>query len=651
LVVALDTDMTLPDQIDTIELVVSTHGAPLLDLPLPVGTGPDTQPIPATLTLVAGPDPSLPVTIQVVGWKNGVARTIRQVVTTVPPDRVGTLRMPVQWLCDGTTQTVETADGGVAYQSSCGADATCKEGECVASEVDSSTLATYAPQLVFGGGTAPAGDAQTTGTCFDTIPCMVPGTVEAPDDQCTVALPAAGADVNVALRVAGSGICDTTGTTCFVPLDEDPEGWTLADGRIALPSAACGKLRDGLVEGVVVSTACATKTSSVPPCGSWSSVQPAADASAVVVHDAAVRPMPTVLSTVVADGGASSACCPLMADSAKLYTCVCRGSSPVQVVSIDPSTGATADVAAFSPSYLRAQYEAVLASGEVWWVDRGSSDAAAAACPVYGTSIADAGTDAPLAVVDGDIYDGANILADANDLYVLADNVSGLSAVASPVQLLGISRATGTVTPFNTGGATAVVQFTQDANAVYTAVDTDEAVDGGVERVSQIVEFPKSGAAQVTLVSNTLTTTDTSHGGFIGLQDDGTSLFALLEAPPAPDGTVETQVLQLSPADAGSSLLYEENVNPAVETMQMLGAVNGAVVVVRVVTVDPDGGSSSPRQSSVLVIPPGGGSPRIVASFVDDQPIFGLQTPPFTPDAFWLSASGRVFRLPAAALQ
>jgi hypothetical protein len=652
LIVALDTDMALPDQIDTIELIVSTHGSPLLDLPLSVGMGADTQPIPATLTLVAGPDPSVPATIQVIGWKNGVARTIRQVVTTVPTDRAATLRMPVQWLCDGTTQTVATADGGVAYQSSCGPDATCKEGECVVSTVDSTTLTTYTPQIVFGGGNAPSAGQTTTGSCFDTLPCMLAGTIETPDDQCTVDLPPGG-NVNVALRVAGNGICDTTGTTCFVPLDENPdEGWSIQDGRIALPNKnVCTKLRDGEIDGVVVSTSCPTKTPSVPPCGAWSSVAPPVDAGTVVVADAGSPPTPTIVASVGPDAGTSSVCCPLMADSRLLYTCTCQGRGPVQIGSMDPATGATASVGILTPQDVRAQYAAVLASGEVWWVDRNNGGDAGASCSVQGTSSTDGGTGTALGVVQGDIYDGADILADAANLYFLADNVSGLAATASPVQLIRMARATGETTPLDTGGAVALLQFTQDMDFVYAGVDTDVSVDGGVERVSQIMQFPKSGMSGTPLARTTIVTSDAAHGGFIGLQSDGTSLFALFEAPPAADGTIDTQVLRVDPTDAGSATVYDDVVNPQFERLRLLGAVGGAAVLVRDVSAGPDAGAGASTQSSILVIPAAGGAPRIVASYVNDTPLFELQVPAFSPDTFWVNQSGKVFRLPAAAVQ
>jgi hypothetical protein len=286
----------------------------------------------------------------------------------------------------------------------------------------------------------------------------------------------------------------------------------------------------------------------------------------------------------------------------------------------------------------------------VWWSDRTASGDAGYSCTLFGMSTADGGTGNPLAVINGDVYDGADILADATNLYALADNVSGLTATAAPVQLIRVSRATGSVTPLDTGGAVSLLQLTQDATAVYVGVDTDVALDAGVERVSQIVRFPTDGGPSTKAVATTLTTTDPSHGGFIGLQDDGTALFALYEAPPAADGTVDTQVLRLDLSDAGSSVVYDEVVDPKIERLRLLGAVNGAVVLVRDIAVQADAGVTS-SESAVLGIPAAGGAPRILASFVRDTPIFELQAPPFSPDTFWVNSSGRVFRLPAGALQ
>lgn len=652
LIIAIDTDMALPDQIDTVELQIVIQGVTVLDNPMPVGAGVlDTQPIPATLTLVAGPDPTLPVTIRVLGIKGSTTRTLRQVITTIPQDRIATLRMPVQWLCDGTAQAVTLPDGGVGYESSCGPDATCKAGRCVESMAQPTDLEDYQPQAIFGGGPAPTAGGTTTGTCFDTIPCMVGGNLEVPDDQCTIDAPAGDqGNVNVALRIANDGICDTTGTTCFVPLDGDSsEGWTGSAGRIALPTSVCTKLRTGLVAGVVTSTSCPTKTDAIPPCGAWSSVAPAVDAAAPKGDAMASTPVPVLVSSTISSGGATSICCPLTADSNKLYTCSCTGSN-VQVLSIDPSAGTTTVATTLAPQSQRTQYAGVLAGGSLFWADR-TTGPGGDTCPIH-ASPTNGAMASTLAVIRGDIYDGADLLADAGAIYALADNVSGLSATASPVQALRIDRAAGTITTYDTGGNLPVLQFTQDMSALYVGVDTDVAVGGGVERVSRIARVAKTGGAVSTLFERTIMTSDPSHGGFIGLQSDGTTLFALFEAGgPGADGTIDTQVLTVD-GSGNTAMLYQESVDPTVVRLRLLGAVDGAILLVRDGTYRPDGGMvASSLDSTVLVVPAGGGAPRIVASFSHDSPVFELQAPVFSPDVFWINSSGRVFRLPAAGLK
>lgn len=653
LVIAIETDMALPDQIDTIELVVSANDKVLFDYPMPVGAGISTQPIPATLTLVAGSDPTMPVHIRVLGSKGSATRTLREVVTTVPADRVAVLRMPVQWLCDGTAKPMKAADGSMSYESTCGSGATCKAGKCVPPDVPPESVETYSPQIVFGGGSAPPKGGQTSGQCFDTVPCMVSGALQTPDDQCTVPMPSGGSGVNVALRVANDGICDTTGTTCFVPLDgNDEEGWTEEDGRIALPSAVCSKLRAGLIAGVIVSTQCETKTHSEPPCGSWSSVTPPSDAPASNPDDAGTTTPPppalALLGSVTADAATSTPCCPLMADGSQLYTCLCDASaSQVKMISIDPATGNTSSVLGFSPEYVRSRYASVLAGDNFYWVDR-LAGKSGDTCPVQAVGTAGGGIASTVATVDGDVYDGADLLADAQALYALADNVAGLAASAAPVQALRIDRGTGKITALDTGGARPVLQLTQDAKALYVAVDTDVMTAGSIERVSRVVRFAKNGGASSTVSQRTVITSDESHGGFIGLQDDGTTLFALSESGADADGLIDTQVLALG--DSEPKVLYDELVDPAVVRLRLLGAVNGAVLLVRDLAAQPQGGVAA-TSSSVLVIPPGGGDPRIVASFAKDTPTGELQAPSFSPDVFWLNSSGRVFQLSGAALK
>jgi hypothetical protein len=83
--------------------------------------------------------------------------------------------------------------------------------------------------------------------------------------------PSGGSGVNVALVLppGGAGICDDH--TCLVPLDQASDGWSdLGNGRLQLPTAVCS-LKTGTIEGVAVTTSCATKTPPTPTCGPWSS--------------------------------------------------------------------------------------------------------------------------------------------------------------------------------------------------------------------------------------------------------------------------------------------------------------------------------------------------------------------------------------------
>ncbi|MCC6899435.1 MAG: hypothetical protein IT377_10700, partial [Polyangiaceae bacterium] len=127
----------------------------------------------------------------------------------------------------------------------------------------------YTPQAIFGGGSG-AGD----GKCFDTVPCFSKGAVvEVEMSNCSIAKPAAGTGVNVALVMpAGSaGICGAA--TCLIPLDANAEtGWREEAGRLVLPPAVCERLNTGAVTSVTVTTSCETKTERTPTCGPWSSV-------------------------------------------------------------------------------------------------------------------------------------------------------------------------------------------------------------------------------------------------------------------------------------------------------------------------------------------------------------------------------------------
>jgi uncharacterized protein YjdB len=285
LVIATQTDMSVPGGIDTIELRVDIAGELRHEESFevaPVGE----QKVPFVYELEASEEPPGEVTISVVGLKEGEARVFAQTVTTFPEDeRTAIIELPLQWLCTGQ---VEQNDDG-EYASSCAPirekAAACVAGECQVAVVDPRNLRDYTPQDVFGGAAKPGSD----GACFPTEVCFDSPTVVVPNGDCQVELEGSDQHINIALQLpqdlaapsSGPGICNSSG--CFVPLDNDSEtGYTFlaalddTDGgvkklHIGLPDAVCSKLEAGELVAVVASAACETKTSRIPTCGEWSS--------------------------------------------------------------------------------------------------------------------------------------------------------------------------------------------------------------------------------------------------------------------------------------------------------------------------------------------------------------------------------------------
>ncbi len=275
LIVVVQTDMSLPKDIDTIQVQVLVRGEKRYDQSHPVlGDQATSILLPATLGLLGSDEANDPVTVRVLARRgNGAAgdvRVLRETITTVPPDRIATLHMPLHFLCDevsGVSAVNPETGQPTEATNLCGDGKTCVGGECVTSTVDSSTLPDYAPEDVFGGGSG-AGDGECfdVGTCFD-----AENLVDATGSPCS--FPASG-DVNVGLLLEGDGICGATG--CFVALDLGSEGgYKIENGMVTVPNAVCTQLASGKIKGVVtgaISGSCPQKTQRTPTCGPWSSV-------------------------------------------------------------------------------------------------------------------------------------------------------------------------------------------------------------------------------------------------------------------------------------------------------------------------------------------------------------------------------------------
>jgi hypothetical protein len=137
LMVAIQADMPLPKEIDDVRVEVLVDGEIRFANDYEVGK--DYLKLPATVAITSE-NPSSPVTVRVIGKKGVKARTLREAVTTIPADRLATLRMPIQWLCDDSVK----ADGN-EFSSTCDPGQTCKEGSCVDNQVKQSELPAYTP--------------------------------------------------------------------------------------------------------------------------------------------------------------------------------------------------------------------------------------------------------------------------------------------------------------------------------------------------------------------------------------------------------------------------------------------------------------------------------------------------------------------------
>jgi len=261
LMLSLTTDLQPGKDFDDVTIEVLSFGSLQFRNDYPIGAG--GLRFPATLGIVAGESADEPVAIRVLSSLRGRFRTLREVVTLVPEDRVAHLSVKIEWFC--LDEVVETESGSV--DSSCPDGQTCVAGGCAESEVDVGGLPALDPVAVFG-----------DGSCFDTVACFAAGYGAAVDlDDCSLdapLAPASGLGVSVAFIGGpdGAGICGPD--ACYVPLDadlaRDEGGFVVEDGRLSLPVAVCAALEARALRGVAVTTACAPKTTGLPTCGPWS---------------------------------------------------------------------------------------------------------------------------------------------------------------------------------------------------------------------------------------------------------------------------------------------------------------------------------------------------------------------------------------------
>jgi sugar lactone lactonase YvrE len=269
LMVAVQTDLDIPKDIDKVKIEVSVRGVPKYGEEFEnIGSASDALKLPATLALLPPDDPKAPVRVVVNGYKRGVLRVSREAVTTVPEDRLATLHIKLQVLC------VDYVSGDAAIENECPDGLTCISGSCQSVEVDEDSLPDFGEGDVFGGG-----NGTGNGSCFDVVKCFKSALPLAQIDKeaCTYAAAGDTSALNVAVLTESAGICGLT--SCFVALDANSaaEGWTPvpgAPGTIALPKGVCNPAGPAVALSVVaapVTAGCPQKTVKLPICGPFSS--------------------------------------------------------------------------------------------------------------------------------------------------------------------------------------------------------------------------------------------------------------------------------------------------------------------------------------------------------------------------------------------
>jgi hypothetical protein len=516
---------------------------------------------------------------------------------------------------------------------------TCLAGSCQPTRVLPEELPSFDSSLVLGGM-----DDLTPAECFDTVPCMAGGMLVSPDDECTVARPD-GDDINVALRVVHDGLCDSMNRMCFVPLDMgSDEGVTLEGSRLKLPIAVCAKLRQGLVRGVYVSTACASKRASNPPCAP----------SSAVSYDHAIMPA-RVTVPVTADelkqlpmsNGQRQPCCTLTSDGNMLYACACDrdDKTSAELFQVTMHSGLVGSLGTLRANRGKPFFAAEAFKGSLYWVvDR----------QVRKTSLTQGAATMSFPVSAGlSPYENASVLVDDSAVYAVAGDDGG----KIPFQVSVTDPSTGAAkATLPTGdGIGSIFQLDQDADSIYMVRNTDppmESIVAGMSftRGSRLIRVSK-GMAQYTVVlpQKMVATSSTSHGGYLAVQVDGTKLYTLYEDSPRGDGSSVVQLLRIDlgnpMASAMPEMLWSMTINPKVTTLVLQGVVEDVAVLLRSDSVTTSSGTTG-IWSFISIGPT---AQRIVADFNEPAPVPGLAFD--DTKLYWLNQTGTIYSFSKSALQ
>lgn len=313
IVVAIQTDLRIPKDINAITIRVLSRGAVQYQSAHEVG--PTGVHLPATIGLVPKDDDDLqPIEVQLIGQYGSETdarvrseKVLRKMRMTFARNRVGLAKIPLKFVC------YEHED--------CGEGKTCIAGACETTPLlEGDKMPEYGPEAVFGAG----GSQGASGACWDAPTCLASAVdIAAAAEPCVYALTGAkvfdAGKVSVAIATGAGGLGYCSGDTCRVPLDLDPaEGWSWTDDtrtKIRLAQGLCAKVTTSKLR-VHATDACATKTPELPMCleatndagadASLGDTGPSSDAGEdSTLVDSTIVDSTVVDSTVTMDSGAT----------------------------------------------------------------------------------------------------------------------------------------------------------------------------------------------------------------------------------------------------------------------------------------------------------------------------------------------------------
>ena len=91
IMLALQTDMSIPDDVTHVRIIVFKNGALKFDQKYRVGK--DGEEVPATLGIIASDNAADTTEVRVLSYQGATVRTLNRAVTTIPQDRIATLRV------------------------------------------------------------------------------------------------------------------------------------------------------------------------------------------------------------------------------------------------------------------------------------------------------------------------------------------------------------------------------------------------------------------------------------------------------------------------------------------------------------------------------------------------------------------------------